>query len=189
MARQRAYEEHTAVAAAEAVFWARGLQWTAVRDLEEATGLARSSLYLAFGTKRGLFDAALTYYIDSFIQSMLDPLEAPQAGVREAAAFFRTLARLFGDPQSQRGCLMINSIGELAGRDPTFTGPAAQFVDRYRAAFSNALRGTMPSRVVKRRAELLAAATLGAWLEVRADPVAASTTCRAVATEISSWSR
>ena len=194
MGRRRSYDQHAVVIAAKEEFWQHGLEWTAVSDLEDATALSRSSLYLAFETKRGLFDAALADYCDSFIQSLLGPLEAPQAGLREAAVYFRALAALFANPESQRGCLMINTIGESAGRDPTFTGPAAQFADRFRAAFSNALRGAatqgaMASGEVARRSELLAAAALGVWLAVRADSAAAATTCRAVAHEITSWAR
>ena len=59
MGRPRAYDQDTVVIAAKETFWQRGLEWTAVSDLEGATGLSRSSLYLAFETKRGLFDAAL----------------------------------------------------------------------------------------------------------------------------------
>ena len=194
MARPRAYEQHTVVDAAKEVFWQRGLESTAIGDLEDGTGLSRSSLYLVFGSKRGLFDAALVDYLDGFVQPLLGPVEGPRAGLREAADFFRGLAALFADPQSQRGCLMINAMAELAGRDPSFTGPAAQFANRLRAAFSNALRGavadrTLTRREATRRSELLAAATMGAWLAVRADPAAAATTCSAVAAEIISWGR
>jgi TetR/AcrR family transcriptional repressor of nem operon len=194
MSGRRSYEERTVVDAAMGVFWDRGLEWTAIGDLEDATGLGRSSLYLAFGSKRGIFDAALEGYLEGFIQPMLDPLEAAQAGLREAAGFFRALAILFRDPQAQRGDLMINTIAELAGRDPTFTGPAAQFANQLRAAFANALRGAadqgaMTSREAARRSELLTGAAMGVWMVVRADPGAAASTCRAVAAEITSWAR
>jgi AcrR family transcriptional regulator len=194
MGRPRSYEQNTVVVAAKEVFWQYGLEWASVSDLEDATGLSRSSLYAAFETKRALFDAALADYLESFIQPMLEPLEAPRAGLREAAGFFRTLAALFRTPQSRRGCLMINTIGELAGRDPTFTEPAAQFANRYREAFAKALRGAaaqgaIADRDVARRSELLAGATMGVWLTVRADPGAAATTCRSIATEVTSWGR
>ena len=89
---------------------------------------------------------------------------------------------------------MINTIAELAGRDPTFTGVAAQFVNRYRAAFANALRGAaaqgeLTRREIPRRSELLAVSTMGVWLAVRTDPTAAARSCRAVANEITSWGR
>jgi AcrR family transcriptional regulator len=194
MARPRSYEQHAVVTAAKGVFWQRGLEGAAVSDLEDATGLSRSSIYLAFDTKRGLFDAALAEYNDSFIASMLGPMEAPGAGLREAAGFFRALAKLFREPQSQRGCLMVNSIGELAGRDPTFTAPAARFVVRLKAAFANALggaaaHGAMSNREATRRSQMLADATIGAWLVVRADPIAAVASCRSIAAEIASWAR
>jgi AcrR family transcriptional regulator len=187
MARQRSYKEGTVVAAAKEVFWQHGLEGTAISDLETATGLSRSSLYLAFEAKRGLFDAALADYLDTFIQPLLDPMEAPGAGLRDAANFFRALATAFRDPQSQRGCLMTNTIGELAGRDPTFTAPANAFADHLRAAFFNALEDAMTKREATRRSELLTGATLGVWIAVRADPSDAAATCRAVAAEITAW--
>src|SRR6185312_14988139 len=71
MARTRAYDQGTVVVAAKQMFWQRGLEGTAIGDLEAATGLSRSSLYLAFGTKRALFDAALANYFDTFIDPLL----------------------------------------------------------------------------------------------------------------------
>ncbi len=192
MARPRSYERLPVVVAAKEIFWRLGLEGTAVTDLEKETGLSRSSLYAAFGTKRALFDAALSEYLETFIEDMVGPLEAPDAGLAEVVRFFRRLATLFSTPQSQRGCLMINTIADLAGRDPTFTGPAAAFADRYRAAFANALRdaarqGAMSRADVTRRSELLAGATIGVWLEVRCDPPGAARACRAIAAEIAAW--
>jgi hypothetical protein len=138
-----------------------------------------------------LFDAALGEYIESFIDPLLGPVEAPGAGLREAAGYFLGLATLFGDRESQRGCLMINSIAELAGADPAWEERGAQFADRYRVAFLNALRsaeaqGAMDHRQTTRRAEFLAAAALGVWLAVRVDHSAAAVTYRAIATDIRS---
>lgn len=192
MARPRSYDPHLVVAAAKHVFWEQGYEGTAISDLESATGLSRSSLYLAFETKQGLFHAALTEYEHSFVDTMLGPVEAPGSGLTEAAGFFVALAALFRDPAWQRGCLMINSITELAARDATIARRGAQFADRFRAAFSNALRapvggGLMSERDASRRSELLAGAAMGAWVAVRADHDAAVVTCLAVASEIGTW--
>ena len=54
MARTQGFERDAVVRAARTVFWRRGFEDTAVPDLEEATGLSRSSIYNAFGSKRGL---------------------------------------------------------------------------------------------------------------------------------------
>jgi AcrR family transcriptional regulator len=194
MSRHRSFDEHAVIVAAKEVFWQRGVDATAISDLETATGLSRSSLYLAFETKRGLFEAALAEYFESFVQPLLGPLEARGAGLAEAAGFFASLGSLLHDPDAQRGCLMINTMSELAGRDPTFTPAAAGFAKRYRLAFSNALRGAAAQGLIERRAvtpraHLLAVAAMGVWLAARADPGAAATTCDAIAGEIKSWAR
>jgi AcrR family transcriptional regulator len=190
--RQRACSEGDLAVAAKQVFWDRGYERTAVDDLQNATGLSRSSLYLVVDTKRAVFDAALAEYVTSFADPRIGPLEAPDAGLRETAAFFRGLAEYFRRPDASRGCLLINSIAELAGRDPSFSPVAADFTNRLRAAFSNALgnaadNGAMDRRHVSRRAEMLTAAVLGAWLAVRSDATAAANTCRSVAQEVTSW--
>lgn len=192
MARPRSFEEHAVVEAAKNAFSERGYDSTSIGDIEEVTGLSRSSLYSAFGTKRALLEKALADYVDSFVDPLLAPVERPGAGLREAASFFTALARLFRDPRSQRGCLMINTIGELAGRDPKFTSEAACYVNRYRDAFAHALteevgRGVMDRRAASRRADWLAATTVGVWIVVRADRVLAVSQCKAVAAEIKSW--
>jgi AcrR family transcriptional regulator len=192
MPRPRGYTDSELAVAAKQAFWDRGYEGTAIDDLQNATGLSRSSLYLAFGTKRAVFDAALAEYVASFIDPRLRPVEASSAGLREAAAFFRELANYFRLPEAERGCLFINTIAELAGRDPSFSPDAAYFIERLRAAFSNALgnaaeEGAMDPKTASRRTALLTVSVLGVWLAVRSDPVAAAATCRAIAREISSW--
>jgi len=193
VARPRTYETHAVLVAAKEAFWSGGYQPTSIEDLEGVTGLGRSSLYVAFGTKQALFDAALAEYEESFLTPLLATVEATDAGLREAAGFFTALAAMFRDAGSRRGCLAVNSIAELAGRDPVFTPTAVRLANRYRLAFRNALggaarRGEMDRRLVARRVKLLAAGALGAWLAVRADPAAAAADCRAIAREIASWS-
>jgi TetR/AcrR family transcriptional repressor of nem operon len=192
MPRPRALSDGDLAVVAKQVFWSRGYERTAIDDLQRATGLSRSSLYLAFDTKRAVFDAALAEYVTSFIDPRLGPVEAPGAGLREAAAFFRGLARYFRRDDADRGCLFINSIAELAGRDPSFSPVARDFTQRFRAAFSNALShaaadGAMDPAQVARRAQMLTVTLLGVWLGVRYDAAAAAGDCRAIALEITSW--
>jgi AcrR family transcriptional regulator len=192
MPGRRSYSDADVAAAAKLVFWERGFQGTAVDDLQEATGLSRSSLYLAFGTKRSLFDAAVEEYSGTFIDPRLRPVEAPEAGLREAAAYFRLLGGYFLRPDAARGCLIVNSSAELAGRDPSFTPVAVAFTERLRAAFANALGhaaadGAMDPKHVARRAAMLTVSALGVWIVVRSDATTAAATCRALAQEITSW--
>ena len=59
MGRNRTFEEPAVVALAARQFLATGYEATSLDDLVLATGLHRGSLYQAFGSKRGLFLAAL----------------------------------------------------------------------------------------------------------------------------------
>ncbi|MEY2431474.1 MAG: TetR/AcrR family transcriptional regulator, transcriptional repressor for nem operon [Acidimicrobiaceae bacterium] len=192
MSGRRAYTNADVVVAAKQVFWDRGYEGTAVDDLQDATGLSRSSLYLAFDTKRAVFDAALTEYVTSFVDPRLGLIEAPDAGLREVAAFFRGLADYFRGPDADRGCLLINAIAELAGRDPSFSPVAADFTRRVRAAFANALGhaaadGAMNRKQVSRRTEMLTVSLFGVWIAVRSDAADAAATCRSIAQEVTSW--
>ncbi|MEZ0491672.1 TetR/AcrR family transcriptional regulator [Kineococcus sp. TBRC 1896] len=76
MARPRAFDVPAAITAAGEVFARLGYSATSIDDLVNALGLHRGSLYQAFGSKRGLFLAALH-------QAVHD--ELPQAGANVAA--------------------------------------------------------------------------------------------------------
>jgi TetR/AcrR family transcriptional repressor of nem operon len=192
VARPKSYERKAVIIAAEQAFWTGGYLATGIDDLEEATSLGRSSLYLAFGSKQALFQAAIAEYESGFLTRLLSGIEAPGAGLGEASRFFADLATLFRDPASRRGCLVINSITELSQRDAEFTPVAVRLATRYHTAFSNALRGAvargdMDRRLLERRAKLLASSANGVWVTVRTDPQAAAAACRAIAREIASW--
>jgi AcrR family transcriptional regulator len=51
-----------------------GPELTSIADLERHTGLDRSSLYNAFGSKQALFEAALRNYLEEGIESRLSTL-------------------------------------------------------------------------------------------------------------------
>ena len=56
MARTQSFDRDTVVRAARTLFWTVGYESASIPELETATGLSRSSIYNAFGSKRGLFD-------------------------------------------------------------------------------------------------------------------------------------
>ena len=62
MPREKQFDETAVLGKAMEAFWARGYEATSVRDLVEAMGLHRGSIYAAFGGKRSLFLKALRHY-------------------------------------------------------------------------------------------------------------------------------
>lgn len=191
MARPREFDSTEVVAAAEEAFWRHGYEAVGLDLLEQTTRLSRSSMYGAFGSKRQLFGAAVAYYEQTFVESLLGCVEAPGAGPTEAQEFFTELARRLRGPLGGRGCLVVNSIGELAGRDEGVAGAGAALHIRYVDAFTNALRRSTRGRnaadVLGRRARVLAVSAMGVWITSRVDPEAAAEACEGIVAQIAEW--
>lgn len=116
MARPRLFNEDRAVDASMRAFWASGYEATSTEDLCAATGMGRGSVYNAFGGKHKLFERALSRYMDGKNAS-LDELLAGESPIREKV---RMLLWQAIDPPADEpaGCLVVNSMVELAPRDP-----------------------------------------------------------------------
>ena len=65
MGRKRSFDDDEVLARARKVFLEHGYEGTSIDALVKATGLLRGSLYGAFGSKRGMFVAALHDATDS----------------------------------------------------------------------------------------------------------------------------
>src|SRR5262252_8006752 len=134
--RPKGYDRDTALLAARDLFWEQGYERTSIGDLEARTGLNRSSLYQEFGTKRQLFEAALECYADRVIANLLGGLRGgPLTGLDSVSGLFRQLGNLLcdGAAVSTQGCMMVNAIAELAGRDERVRAAGAAYRDRLRA--------------------------------------------------------
>ena len=188
MARPRSFSVEDAVEAAAEVFWSKGYQDTAISDLEQATGLSRSSLYGAFGTKQAIFELALERYLHGFIAPRLAPMERPEADTGDIERFFTGLAAFFRTGrQARQGCLMVNSIAEDEGRGTRLGRRAQAFRDRLDTAFANAMAGQDEPGLACGRAQLLTATTFGIWLAARIDPAGAAQACDAAAACVRTW--
>jgi len=64
--RPRTFTRETAILAAARLFWRHGYSGTSTRALTAALGLSTSSLYAAFGSKAGLFEAAVRTYAERY---------------------------------------------------------------------------------------------------------------------------
>ncbi len=117
MARPREFDRDRVVDRAVEVFWRKGFEATSIRDLVEATGLNRGSLYNTFGDKAGLFEAALERYMATApTQHVVAAAETgpPRQVIEE---FFARLVELGASDPERRGCLMTNTAAEMAARD------------------------------------------------------------------------
>jgi TetR/AcrR family transcriptional repressor of nem operon len=118
MARPKSFDEDAVLARAAELFRARGYEATSLSDLESHLGLGRQSLYNTFGDKQTLFHKALDYYRQTAGESMVERLNRPDAGVEAVREFFRITIRTMTGESPRSGCLIANTITELASDDP-----------------------------------------------------------------------
>ncbi|WP_280643896.1 TetR/AcrR family transcriptional regulator [Brevundimonas intermedia] len=98
------------------LFWRKGYEATSMSDLLDATGLSKSSLYSAFGSKHDLMLAAFDAYRLKRRQDMSRML-AQGTGRQGVEAFFHTIVDDAADPEHGSGCMSINQAVELAPYD------------------------------------------------------------------------
>jgi TetR/AcrR family transcriptional repressor of nem operon len=193
--RPRAFDLQAVVHAARDVFSEHGPELTSIAELEHRTGIDRSSLYNAFGSKQALFEAAVQSYLEVGIESRLSPLRQPEAGLKTVIGFFLGMSQtLRADPtQAARGCMMVNAVAELGAQDPR-TALAGAYRDAFRSAFLTALRqaaarGEISEKRIRQRARLLASLTIGLFVTARIDPIDAAEVCQDAAAEVKSWAQ
>ncbi|QYC43515.1 HTH-type transcriptional repressor ComR [Nonomuraea coxensis DSM 45129] len=102
-------------------FWRAGYEATSTQDLCAATGLGRSSVYNTFAGKHDLFRRALRRYMDQRDAALAELMDGERP-IREKVATVLGWAVAPPDPDDPDGCLVVNTMIELAPRDPEVAG-------------------------------------------------------------------
>ncbi len=101
----------------------------------DALQIGKGSLYHAFGSKRALFERALTRYRryqDDAIAAALDRPGPVRDRIRAGLTFL--VETNFGGVQP-RGCLAVNTAAELAGADEGAAAQVLRSFERTESAF------------------------------------------------------
>jgi len=102
------FDREVALGQAMLLFWEHGYEATSLNDLTSALGVPPSSIYSAFGDKKGLFLEAVDHYLSGPITS--ESLIAQAANARDAArALLRAAAKGFTGTHTPSGCLLATS--------------------------------------------------------------------------------
>lgn len=169
-------------------FWSRGYEATSMSDLENATGLSRSSLYSTFGNKRQLFDAALARYKEQTVEPTLSALESLTAGIDELVGYFSTLSATFrSEPAlAVRGCLIVNTMVELAAQDEAARKVTSSHFARVQGAIENGLKGMgkMTGKDLHLEARRITTSVMGALVIAHFNPKMAAEICDQLSSEV-----
>lgn len=158
------------------LFWEQGYDGAGVQALCHATGLNAGSLYAAFGDKRGLFLQALRKYMQAVSHETIERLARNRSGLEAIREYFAALIDAMLDGRRKWGCLVTNSVVELACRDAEIAQEFRLHLARLEAALAGAVErarhaGELPATVSSlRAAQFLIAIVQGMNVLVKMQP-------------------
>lgn len=138
MPRPVEFDRAKAVDKALVVFWRKGYQASALSDLLDAMDISRSSFYATFESKRALFVECLDLFGVRTCRFLLRAREqsAPMDALR---TFFVHTATGQPGERSDWGCMLVNTVLELAGVDNALSGRASGLLSNMQDEFARCL--------------------------------------------------
>ncbi len=169
MGRPKTYDRATVTAVAMELFWQRGYHDVSTRDLVDAMGINMNTLYTEFGTKAGLFSAAIEHYEQHVVPLYIGALEQPDASIETIRDVLNSFPAFAKADDVLRGCLITNTATELAPTPDTSHQAMARYIERLNNAFINALRNSATDAPdVTAIARFLTTTMLGLFVMIRA---------------------
>lgn len=171
MGRKKTYDRDELVGRAMETFRDHGYAGTSTQMLVDRLDVNRYSLYAEFGTKQGLFEAALARYDHDVLGGSFGPLEAAGSGLADIRVLLEHYAAAGGSPGWGRGCLLCNTAVEFGPDDPGF---ARRYFERLSRAFAMALGNAHRDGALRlgvdprQEADSLTATVLGLFVLLRA---------------------
>jgi TetR/AcrR family transcriptional repressor for divergent bdcA len=108
--RPRRFDPEEAVAAAQALFHARGYDAVSVADITDALGINPPSLYSAFGSKAGLYARVLERYNGRNAVPLASLLRADRPVAECLGAVLEEAARYYAADPEAAGCLVLEGV-------------------------------------------------------------------------------
>jgi TetR/AcrR family transcriptional repressor of nem operon len=149
MARAKQFDPSVALDTAVDVFWEHGFDATSVQDLCRKLKLNPGSLYGTYGDKRALFIAVFDRYVDRVSRDAIERIAREPSGIAGIRNYFDFLVTAIIDGKRRWGCLITNSVIELAAREPEIAAKVALHFARLETAFASALTRSKTSGEIK----------------------------------------
>jgi len=159
MARPIEFDRPKAVSRALVLFWRKGYQATTLAELLTAMEISRSSFYAAFIDKRSLFIECLDLFSARSLK-MLQSARAAMPPVDALQSFFEhsfTGANGAGTVRGHWGCMLVNTVLEMAGVDDSLAARASDHLGEVQRFFRACLEeaGAAPDQADELAAMLM----------------------------------
>jgi len=138
MGRPYEFDREETLSKAMELFWEKGYKATSIEDLVDRMGIKRGSIYNTFGDKHSLFIAAVEYYAKEVTSRTIKILESPGSPLENIKLFFETIVNTPSDKKT-RGCLISNTVVELAPHDEKVAETVRNILERIQTAFLHCL--------------------------------------------------
>ncbi len=139
MGRAKKFELEQVLEFAMQEFWRKGYSATSIPKLEAAMGVNRQSLYDTFKSKRNLFLKVLEHYHNNVIVKNFSSIEKSSTPKHAICEYFRERASEALTDSDIKGCLVTNTIAELALHDKQVCELTNNTLNHMRSIFRNAL--------------------------------------------------
>lgn len=138
MGRPYEFDREETLSRAMDLFWEKGYKATSIEDLVNRMGIKRGSIYNTFGDKHSLFIAAVEYYGEAVTSETIKVLESPGSPLENIHTFFDRLVKTPRD-RKIRGCLISNTVVELAPHDEKVAEVVRGILEKIQKAFLKCL--------------------------------------------------
>lgn len=144
--RPRAFDEAAVLALAQQIFLEQGFEATSYDHVAEAVGLAKPSLYNAFGDKAALFDRAVAAYAQHAHAAILGAFGSAPTLAEAGRAVLMAAAEVYSKPDgASTGCLLV---GTALPACTVIEGPRQTLTD-FIGGLEAALEQSIAARFVK----------------------------------------
>ncbi len=150
MARPLEFDKAVALDAAMDQFWREGYEASSIQKLLDVMGINRGSLYASFGDKETLFRAAVKRYesiVDNHTACTLESIEDPIEAIYQ---FLTERYQHDSRKQLTKGCLLINTLSELAHTEPKLAKLVARKQKAVEKAMSQRLKEARSKGLIRK---------------------------------------
>jgi AcrR family transcriptional regulator len=158
--RPNIYDNSELIQKAQDIFWKKGYTATSLNDLLTITGAGSGSFYNTFkGGKKQVFKEAINQRRLAFAEFKQE-LEKSDSPIDLIKDFFRNIA-LESETSHQKGCIIANTVVEMAYIDDELENEAIQILKEVEEMYTKAIQKAQKKGDLKNQIE---APNLGKYL-------------------------
>jgi len=135
--RYKEYNRNAVLEKAILLFWQRGFNGCSIKELVEATGVNRFSLYHEFNNKEGILYASLELYKERYAGDKLDLLRNSDGAPHDV--LMRFYMSFLEDDLPVAGCYFVHVGTEMADSDEQIRESLDQYLQEIQALISGLL--------------------------------------------------